>query len=485
MGVVCANYGRTRGTSKVCRSVWHAGCYRQDDRDRFPILEAGDLDDALLDTEGHGELEDDENRFKEARDGDHLMCPFQCDSCTFYNLKGRYAREDSEQDMLLAVCIRRAILDSFWSRERSTVEKNTREMKNLRNLGESIGLDEPLPERGPFPIGDTQGVGIASLMLMKTLSVGRNAKHIQYETARKVRSVVSNFAHTLPGYTGLSTMGGSDRSSMMFTASPTNSLWFKRFMAGCHRRMGDVWIPDRAVTLDEVHCGLEILEGEWKKSPQGQRRLELALTGALVVIGFCAALRGEEIPQVDVGLLRKYWMEGINYTPAPHIPLALAGRFKQTDGTFRLYIQPLAIKTGSGIEIRVWIGRAIKELELRKVTSGPMFRQTDKTGKTRRALVGDLDHLFHGLWKRIQHRRPDLMADNIKVDEVYSARRSFRRGATTTAQNRKIKTEVIEMNNRWRKHIRSRGVLPGMTMLERYSDAKTAVEALIQFSAGM
>ena len=178
-------------------------------------------------------------------------------------------------------------------------------------------------------------------------------------------------------------------------------------------------------------------------------------------------------------------MEGINYTPAPHIPLALAGRFKQTDGTFCLYIQPLAIKTGSGIEIRVWIGRAIKELELRKVTSGPMFRRTDKTGKTRRALVGDLDHLFHSLWKRIQHRRPDLMADNIKVDEVYSARRSFRRGATTTAQNRKIKTEVIEMNNRWRKHIRSRGVLPGMTMLERYSDAKTAVEALIQFSAGM
>ena len=177
MGVVCANYGRTRGTSKVCRSVWHAGCYSQDDRDRFPILEAGDLDDALLDTEGHGELEDDENRFKEARDGDHLMCPFQCDSCTFYNLKGRYAREDSEQDMLLAVCIRRAILDSFWSRERSTVEKNTREMKNLRNLGESIGLDEPLPERGPFPIGDTQGVGIASLMLMKTLSVGKRKTH--------------------------------------------------------------------------------------------------------------------------------------------------------------------------------------------------------------------------------------------------------------------------------------------------------------------
>ena len=39
-------------------------------------------------------------------------------------------------------------------------------------------------------------------------------------------------------------------------------------------------------------------------------------------------------------------------------------------------IHPLSVTTGSGIEIReirVWIGRAIWELELRKVTNGPLF----------------------------------------------------------------------------------------------------------------
>ena len=352
-------------------------------------------------------------------------------------------------------------------------------------MAELIGLNEPLPERGPFPIGDHQGISIACILLMKTLQAGKNAKHIQFETARKVRSVLSNFIHTIPGGTGMSTMGMGDRTSFTFTTSPTNSHWFKRFMAGCHRRMGDVWIPDRAVTLDEVHCGLRILEKEWESFPQGQRRLEVALTGALIVIGFCAALRGEEIPQVDVGLIRKYWEEGIHCPAVSHVPLALGGRFKQTDGTFRLYVQPLAEKSSSGIEIRKWIERSIRELHLRKVTHGPLFRRVSKTRKVQRALIGDLDQLFHDLWKRIRHQRPDIIPETVKVEEEYSARRSFRRGATTTAQNRKIDGEVIEMNNRWRKHLKSRGVLPGMTMMERYTDAKASVEALVQFSEGL
>ena len=485
MGVVCANYGHSRGTTRTCKNAWHAKCYHQSSKDRFPVLEAGDLDDALIDGEGHDEVEDDPQRFKEARDGDHFMCPFQCDSYSFYNLKGRYQREESEQDQLLCVCIRRANLDSFWSRERSTVDKNWRELRGLKGLGETIGLSEPLPNRGPFPIGDYNGLGAACLMLMKTLNEGRNARHIQYETARKVRSTIGNFMHTLPGGTGWSTMGAGDRSAMVFTASPTNSYWYKRFLSGCHRRMGDVWIPDRAVTIEEIHVGLEILEKEWKTSPQGQRRLEVALSGALVIVGFCAALRGEEIPQVDVGLIRKYWEEAISYKKAAHVPLAMAGRFKQTNGLFKLYVQPLAETTQSGIQIRLWLERAIRELNVRKVETGPMFRRSTKSGKIQRALVGDLDLLFHALWKRIQHQRPDIIPDTVKVDEVYSVRRSLRRGATTEAQNKQIPKEVIEANNRWRKHLKGKGVLPGMSMLERYSDAKASVEALIRFSKNL
>ena len=440
------------------------------------------MDDALLDTELHGELADDEQRFKEAWVGDDLMCVFQCDDCSFYNLQGRFANAHKEADKLLLLCIQRAILDSFWSRERTTVEKNWREVRGLIEAGEAMGLDQPLPQRGPCPVADDQGLKVACLMLMKTMNQGRNSRHIQFETARKVRSAVSNFYHALLGGTGLATVGHGDRGGLFFSGSPTNSHWYKRFMTGCHRRMGDVWIPDQATTLDEVKAGLAVLEEEWQGGLQGARKREVALTGALVVAGFVAALRGEEIPQIDIGLMRKYWVEGIEYPRKKRVPLALAGRFKQTNGTFRIYIHPLADTTSSGIEVRLWLERAIRCWNANGVTSGPLFRVTKGNGKVSRASVGDLDVLFHDLWKRVQHRYPQLIPDTTKVEEAYSVRRSLRRGATTKAQNRAIPTDVLEANNRWRKHLRGRGILPTMSMVERYTDAKASVEALVRFS---
>jgi hypothetical protein len=113
-GVVCANFGKPRKTGIVCMGMWHAKCYRQDPKDPFPVLHANDLDDAVLRSE---QLEsDDPDRFRKARDGDHLMCPFQCDVCHFRNIQGRSPSED-HHDKLFMLCIRRANLDALWSRE--------------------------------------------------------------------------------------------------------------------------------------------------------------------------------------------------------------------------------------------------------------------------------------------------------------------------------------------------------------------------------
>ena len=276
------------------------------------------------------------------------MC-FPMRRLQLFNLQGRYPNENKEANKLLMLCIRIATLDSFWARERTTVEKNWREVRGLLEAGESMGLDQPLPQRGPCPVLDDQGLRVACLMLLKTKNQGRNLRHIQFETARKVRSAVSNFYHTLPGGTGLATAGHGDRGGLFFSGSPTNSHWYKGFMTGCHRRMGDVWIPDQATTLDEVKAGLAILEEEWQSGLQGARKREVALTGALVVAGFVAALRGEEIPQIDIGLMRKYWVEGLENPGKKHVPFALA-----------IYIHPLADSTSSGIGVRLWVERAIR-----------------------------------------------------------------------------------------------------------------------------
>ncbi|KAL7561330.1 hypothetical protein ACA910_018525 [Epithemia clementina (nom. ined.)] len=95
---------------------------------------------------------------------------------------------------------------------------------------------------------------------------------------------------TTPWSVGPTTASYGDRSGLFFTGSPTNSFWFRRFMTGCHRRMGDVWIPDRAVTVEVVLGSLEILEKEFSLSPPGQRKLEVCLTAAMLVVGYTAAL---------------------------------------------------------------------------------------------------------------------------------------------------------------------------------------------------
>jgi hypothetical protein len=85
-GLVCKNFGKQCENRVICEGAWHGSCYRQVDSNPFPVLQTTDLDESFL---GAEVLEDDDpNRFKCGREGDHLMCPFQCDLCHFHNIQG-------------------------------------------------------------------------------------------------------------------------------------------------------------------------------------------------------------------------------------------------------------------------------------------------------------------------------------------------------------------------------------------------------------
>ena len=72
-----------------------------------------------------------------------------------------------------------------------------------------------------------------------------------------------------------------------------------------------------------------------------------------------------------------------------------------------------------------------------------------------------------------------------KIEDEYSASRSFKRGATAQARNMDIPQDVIQANNRWRQKERSRGSTPHMSLLERYTDAKASAPLLVKFSGGL
>ena len=96
--------------------------------------------------------------------------------------------------------------------------------------------------------------------------------------------------------------------------------------------------------------------------------------------------------------------------------------------------------------------------------------------------VAEMDVGFHELLRIVQRKCPNLIADMVQVEENYSLKRSLRRGATVEAQYVHIPTNMIEANNRWRKVARAKGMTPGMSMMERYTDAKASVPTLIIFS---
>ena len=145
---------------------------------------ASDLDGFLIDN--NAMAEDDERRFREVRDKDSLIVPFQCDTCHFLNIHGRLPSRSDPTDNLLLTCIRRVSIDSMWSRERSTVRSNLYKGLGYLKFQKRLGLEHrALPPQGPYPMRDDWGVASACAMALRSCNEGKNAKSIQFDTTRK------------------------------------------------------------------------------------------------------------------------------------------------------------------------------------------------------------------------------------------------------------------------------------------------------------
>jgi hypothetical protein len=86
-----------------------------------------------------------------ARPGDCMICPFECDRCVFHKLRGTPPNVRNKKYKLLLACIRRATLDSFWSRSTNTVIKHRGQVKIGIALSRLVNLPAPCPSPGPLP----------------------------------------------------------------------------------------------------------------------------------------------------------------------------------------------------------------------------------------------------------------------------------------------------------------------------------------------
>ncbi len=433
----CANFGFNRG-GYICSRVWCGECYTPHPLDRFPII-------APRDESGFEWLQNDKDalRFCQARNGDHLITPFQCDWCLFRLLTHRIPQDSNRQDQFMMSVLRRCNLDAFWGREDNTVDSNRRSLDQLIRLWDTqLGMHPLSPALGPFPNTDIQGIVVAMGMLLKSLEKGRYKAHTQFETMRKLRSSYYNLYHASSQGAMQMTTLGREKAKAFLSDCPTQSMWFEKFAKGCLKRMGQDVKQDLAVSVRLVLAFVQLLDFEWNRASR-QVQWTLALLGAYVCIAFGGSFRGHEVFLTDLHGLLKYDSMDLNSDGVSYVIIPLLGRFKSVVGE-RYHLTPLVSVTASGIPIGKWTRRLAEVKREQGLTHGPAF--SDHRGNRVNSQWLELEILER--FQSIQTSHPQIIPEHVNVFEEYGISRSLRRGATTEAKNRKVAENDIDAVNR-------------------------------------
>jgi hypothetical protein len=450
--------------------AWHGSCYTPRTNDNFPIAKLRDVD-------GLGDPKED-TKFKYARNGDNLICPFQCDLCHFRNIQQRNPKSESELDKNLLIAIRRANLDAFWGRSDGTVNHNRGDVRRMMDIAKTMyGIDDLLPEMGPFPLYDQWGMKAAVVMLGKTLDKGIYTDNVQFHTARRVRSAYSNVwgasQHTM-------TLGimARDTTKLFVTNSPTYCLWYERFAKGMHSRMGDDHRPDAAISSELLLKVIQKMEVDYYDADTEGEIRYIVRAAVFYLAAYLGSLRGEEVPRI----LRQYFID-LNKESfkarIPHAVLPMYGSFKGDQGIPRCFLFRLTCKSNSGLDIKTWIER-LMPLEAK---SRNIYLFSNRNGSKETGRVYE-PYLFAKL-KEIQREDIGLVPKSLNVEDSFGISRSFRRGSATAAlnaPNSECNAEDINRNNRWRSEDKAGTKKASLNMLQLYTDTLLSLKADLKFS---
>ena len=319
-----------------------------------------------------GELLEDhlnEKQFMQGRAGDHLMTPFQCETCHFRNIYGRNPISHRRTDREAFEFFRRASLDAFWSRAPSTVRGNLSEGNRGAKFAARMEIPCLVPEMGPFPLSDTMGMMVAAAILDRSLDPGKTEEFVQWGTFRGTRSFVTNA--TQAGVSGLSEMVGAyEKNRMWISGSVTHSFWFSRFMDGLHKRVGEMRMQDEPISIGVLQVLEIILENKWRLADRPETKRQVAQMGAWFVAGFCSGLRGEEMLLIELaGTARK--LDFRTDKDCPHFVFVVSGTTKGSRLSGAKFGVPIAWTTeGTGLKPGKWVERLCDIMTADRDTSG-------------------------------------------------------------------------------------------------------------------
>ncbi len=441
---------------------------------RFPIKTGFDMGP-------DGEVNEDvrdKNRFLTARAGDHLMHDFQCDLCHYRNIKAMSPNPDGNQkDQLLLECIRRCNLDQLWSKEPTTVERNRRELVKAIKLADRMGVesDSLFEVKGARELKDNCAMGLAAVMILRSLDPGRNEQHVQFNTVRAMRAAFGNYWKATAATQEISVLMRG-QTKLTSSTSPTNSIWFEGFMLGFHKRVGDVNRPDKAISIELMVAMMEEFEKQWKRAKGSRADEKAVLFPALFsIVAYTASLRGEEVPLMDLGETRTKTLLGMCHSTYPHVVYSLIGRFKNEVGALKHHI-PVVEVTSSGLKIRVWLERML--MWYGPHVSGYVFRD----GKDNRVSCGHYAQKILSVIQSVQQNYPGIVEADCDVFEEFGMSRSFRRGSDSRALAAGVSQSTIDLINRWRTSDRVQGRTAHLKMSQHYADVRLLLGLFLPYS---
>ena len=419
----------------------------------------------------------------EAREGDALMTPFECDICVFRRLRKQDPNFKRQQDVFLLKLIRRANLDAFWSRARSTVRQNLAKVKLLLEFSKNVEVDGLFTSRQPFPMRDHCGYELAVATLQYSRRPGKHSEsHTQFDTIRKLRSAYGNWVraspHTNQRHPVLNDDGGK---VVRLIDDLSSSLWFQRFNAGMKYRMGVIWRPNKALSTELI---LKIIKRSEEKRAVCLGKAEQhtwTVFVAYIVLSYVISLRGSEGLLLDLKTLRKLRERATE----EYFWISLLGKLKGEKGSKEHNI-PCVNVTVSGINVRRIIYRLIQEKEDAGFLEGPGISNFNGELYT----TNEIDQILQEILEEWYEEDPSLFPPDIRsssdILESYHCFRSLRRASDTRALEMRVSQADIDCVNRWGQDQRNtHGLKLKLPMRQHYSQPELLIRPFLRYTGAM
>jgi len=345
-----------------------------------------------------------------------------------------------------------------------TVAVQVREVAATVRVGKELGLPM-FAAIGPWPAEYDHEHRTAISVIAKSQRPGRHEALVKHSVARKARTVASNiWRASALGSAGAIAWRVDGKKQVVASLGPLESEWYERFAKGIKNRLGERTRQDAAISpavMSELMRRFEedfrsligdaAGEQDWSKLGEAARvdLRETAEAACFCLLSYCAGLRGFEVPRVVLTYLREFIVREGNATSqvAAHVGVPLSGRFKLRSNMDQNLLLFVAAVTRTGLIRLVWVDRLTRVLdECFGLTTGWAFQ--DANGG--RAKMSDFEENIFDKLLAIQEERPDLIAPEIDMLDAYGLARSFRRGATTQAENQGVAPADIDYIMRWK-----------------------------------